>query len=365
MFDELRKRVNKEIEAFFDEEISRASDVGKFNKKFYETLKEFVLRGGKRLRPILSILVYRALGKEDDKVVRPAISIELLHNSTLIHDDIIDRDELRRGKPTFHVIWREEFGDEHVGMSFGILGGDLVRALGLKTIFSSDLDVDLKASLSEIYDRAYITVVDGVLKELDMVFNPHVTEDDYMDMIYRKTAALFEASAAIGAKVARADEFEESKYREFAKLVGMAFQIQDDILGSFGDPKVIGKPVDSDIREKKRTILLIKALEDAEPDDLKVLYEYLKAKDVTKDMVEKVREILKKYGLPYARQKALELVERAKELVADAPNYEDLRAYAEFVVFRRKRVFVYILKVLRMCKQWRNSRGRRLRYLNI
>ncbi len=336
MFDEIRSRINEEIREFFREEIERASSIGRFNKSFYESLQEYILRGGKRLRPILSVLVYRALGKEDDLIYRPSISIEFLHNSTLVHDDIIDRDELRRGKPTFHVMWRERFGDPHVGMSFGILGGDLLRAIGEKAIFTAEIDESLKAELAELYDRAYITVVDGVLKELDMVFEREVTEEDYFDMVYRKTAALFEASATIGAKLSKADEIEEGRFREFAKLIGIAFQIQDDILGSFGDPSVTGKPSDSDIREKKRTILLIRSLQEAEPDDLKILNEYLEKKDLSEDDIEKVREILKKYGLPYARRKALELVERAKELVTSYPNYESLRAFAEFLVFRKK-----------------------------
>ncbi|MEM1813640.1 MAG: polyprenyl synthetase family protein, partial [Sulfolobales archaeon] len=244
-----------------DELLSYATEIaGKVNliisevvrgdeKRLYEASLHLLKAGGKRLRPLLTVLSARLFGLDEDIALYPAASIELLHNFTLIHDDIMDRDDFRRGVPTVHKVY---------GEAMAILAGDLLFSKSYEAMLmlvGKVPDSLIVKALREL-TWAAVTVAEG--QSLDMEFEERddVKMEEYFTMIFKKTAALFKASAYIGGVLAGADDSDLVRICEFARSVGMAFQIRDDELGLVGDEKVLGKPVFSDLREGKKTLLV-------------------------------------------------------------------------------------------------------------
>ncbi|MEM0198527.1 MAG: polyprenyl synthetase family protein [Fervidicoccaceae archaeon] len=274
--------------------------------------------GGKRLRPALVFASGLAFGASEENLLPFATGVELFHNFTLIHDDIMDNDEYRRGVPTVHKLY---------GVPVAILAGDLLFSLSLHVPLSyctQRLSNYRCIEASRKLAWASITVAEG--QALDMMFEKidRVSEEQYMEMIYKKTAALIEASTYIGAVLGRAEERELKKISEFGKNLGLAFQIVDDILGIYGKEEETGKPVYSDLREGKKTLLVLRALELASGDDRRTIENVLGKKDLEREKYREAAEIMEKLGvLEYAKRKAEGLVEEALR------NLESLKGFAE------------------------------------
>jgi len=343
------KKVNDALVSFLDEKIVEAEKISSVNVQFYKDIKDFVMRGGKRLRPVGLVFAYEGVGaKYKGDIYKASLCVELLHNSTLAHDDIIDHDELRRGGPTFHVLYRdrfrEEFGDvasEDFGVAMGILGGDLTWNLGLEAILTSGFPSEQRVEAARLFQKAFQDVVDGVLYEAFLAKRRDVGEEEYMLMIKLKTACLFEKSLLIGAVLGGGTEGQMKALSGYAIKVGQAFQIQDDILGSFGKEEVTGKPADSDIKEGKKTILVVKALETLEGKEKERMLNILGRSDASPEDVDFVREMFVNSGaLDYAKKKAFKLKDEAKKLLkqADPPLSSDVEKFflnlADFVVSR-------------------------------
>ena len=321
-----------------------------FHVEYYGSLEEFLLRGGKRLRPIALIMAYRGVGGADEEsIVRASICVELLHNSSLIHDDIIDRDELRRGGPTFHAKYREWLrsrggpGDPtHFGISLGILGGDSLFNMGFKSLLNSGFRGDLVVRALKLYVEAYEQLIDGMILDMYLPLMGDVGEDDYLEMVRLKTGALFEKSVLIGATLGEATEGQLRALSEYAIKAAQGFQIQDDILGLYGEEGETGKPIGSDIREGRMTLLVIKALREAEPSERDRLRGLLGKPDLSREEVEEARRIIEDVGaLSYAQLRARQLVEEAKESLRRArPSLtreavEFFEELADFFIERR------------------------------
>ncbi|MHA1637925.1 MAG: polyprenyl synthetase family protein, partial [Candidatus Thorarchaeota archaeon] len=282
--------VNEALEEYFDIMIKQVSRLGEWHREFYEHIKEYMTRGGKRLRPILVAIGHKAI-KENIEIkyfYRAACSMEALHNGSLLHDDLIDHDETRRGGKTFHATYRDKMiaqngadKSEDYGMTMAILGGDALINQGSSIINASDLEPDIAVKCLHYYQRAYFDLVNGVLLEIEMVNNPSISPEVYLEMINLKTAVLFETSLLMGASIARATDSQLNALKTFGTKVGQAFQIQDDILGSFGDESVTGKSADGDIREGKKTMLLIQAKSNSTPAQLKELNRLVGKPDMT------------------------------------------------------------------------------------
>jgi len=343
------EKVNRALVEFFDEKIGEAEKISSVNVQFYKDIRDFVLRGGKRLRPVGLIFAYEGVGaRYEGDIYRASLCVELLHNSTLVHDDIIDHDELRRGGPTFHVLYRDRFremfgevGAEDFGVAMGILGGDLTWNLGLEAILTSGFPSKQCVEAARLFQEAFQDVVDGVLYESFLAKRRDVSEEEYMLMIKLKTACLFEKSLLIGAVLGGGTEEQMRALSGYAIKVGQAFQIQDDILGSFGEEEVTGKPADSDIKEGKRTILVVKALESLSEREKEKMLWILGRSDASPDEVDFVRDMfVKSEALEYAKRKALKLKDEAKELLkrADPPLSTETEKFfldlADFVVSR-------------------------------
>ncbi len=301
----------------------------------YEASAHLLKAGGKRLRPILLLAVAKGYGLEEDKALPAAVAIELLHNFTLVHDDIMDRDAFRRNVPTVHSIW---------GEALAILAGDLLFSKSFEAI----LDLEKKGIRHDLVVRATrklawasVTVAEGQALDMDFEKRDDVSEEDYMLMIEKKTAALFQAAAEIGAIIAGASEEQIKHIGEYARLAGKAFQIRDDILGLKADEKKLGKPVLSDIREGKRTILVIYALSKLDANKRRVLLSILGDRTAPIEKLRYAARLIEDSGaVQYAWIKARKLIDEAlKHLEKSGVNdevYEMLSELAEYIVSREK-----------------------------
>ncbi|NPA84645.1 MAG: polyprenyl synthetase family protein [Crenarchaeota archaeon] len=299
-------------------------------ERLYEAARHLPSKGGKRLRPALVLLVAKALGGTTEAALPAAASVELLHNFTLVHDDIMDRDEMRRGVPTVHVVY---------GEPMAIIAGDLLYAKAYEALLRSPQGSDIVKQMAEELTWAAVTVAEG--QAMDMMFEERwdVTEEEYLKMIEKKTGALFGTSAALGALAAGRPELKDL-LKEFGLILGKAFQIKDDVLSLVGDEKVTGKPKYNDLREGKKTILVIYALRNLPADEAEELKRVLGKRDATYEELERAAELIKKSGaLDYAYKLAEEYERRAYEILGSLPTADEealatLKELADFAVKR-------------------------------
>ncbi|MBI5681244.1 MAG: polyprenyl synthetase family protein [Methanobacterium sp.] len=298
--------------------------------KLCEASDHLIKAGGKKIRPSLVVLSCEAVGGKSEDALKTAASMELIHTFSLIHDDIMDKDEMRRGKPSVHMLW---------GEPMAILAGDTLFSKAFETI----LDTDVENIPPKRVVEALRTVVDSCIKicegqALDIGFEGKldVKEDEYMNMIYKKTAALIAASTKAGTILGGGTEEQIQALAEYGRLIGLAFQIQDDYLDVVSDEEDIGKPVGSDIVEGKMTLMVVHALANASKDDKERLISILKANN--EDLVDDAIAIFNKYGsIEYTRDIALRNVKTAKELLdvlEDSEAKESLKLLADFVLER-------------------------------
>ncbi len=283
--------------------------------------------GGKMLRPALTLITAEAVGGARESSLNAAAAIELIHTFSLIHDDIMDQDDTRRGMPSVHKVW----GDD-----VAILAGDTLFSKAFEIIIGS------KGTSSDQNNKALATVADACVKicegqALDMSFEERfdVKQDEYMEMIFKKTGALIAAATKAGAIMGGAsDEVIDAMY-EYGRLIGLAFQIQDDYLDLVADEETLGKPIGSDIGKGKMTIIAIKGLES---DDSGRLLEILKDSENSQSDIDEAIQILTDCGaIEYARNLALESVDQAKEVLEildDSASKQILVGIADFVLER-------------------------------
>ena len=310
----------REILNLIDEELKKYLNK---DNTLYKASKHLTFAGGKRIRPYLSILVYK-LKKDDVKDMLPAaISVELIHNYTLIHDDIMDNDEIRRGKPTVHVVY---------GEPMAILAGDLLYAKAFEAV--GDIEDSKKAhEVLKVLAKACVEVCEG--QAMDMEFEKYwPTVEEYMEMIRKKTGALIEASAEIGSIMADFNREEREAIKEYAKRIGLTFQIQDDILDLIGDKEKLGKPIGSDIREGKKTLIVIHAINNLDEDKKRRLLEIL-GNVKNEDEIKEAIEILKP-SINYARELLKKLTDEAINYlkIFDKDKRKELEELAKFIMNR-------------------------------
>ena len=294
-------KINATIASIFDERINNMTN--NFLKDYYSEIKEYVLVGGKRIRPLLTIATYNGLTNSlEDNIVRPSVGIEFLHNATLIHDDIIDKDDFRRGNPAFHYRFQryhlknqfEKTDAADFGTSIGIIGGDTTFIMGADAYFNQIFPRELNLNSIYFYRQAFTEVIHGVLIEIDMVNKSSISMEEYIQMTSLKTGALIEKSILIGASYAQVDKKYFPLLSTYGVNLGIIFQIVDDILGTFGDEKVTGKPTDGDIREGKRTCLLIEALNKLEGKSKETLLTLLNNSEKSSEDVQEIKELFMK-----------------------------------------------------------------------
>ncbi len=224
--------------------------------ELYAPVDYIMKLGGKRLRPAMAMMAYELFRDDVSTVLPVAMAVEVFHNFSLVHDDIMDKADLRRGQPTVHIKF---------GPNSAILSGDVMLVLAYQ-ILTRLSDPALISSLVRVFNRAAIEVCEG--QQMDMNFENRldVSIEEYIKMISLKTAALLAASLEMGAAAALASEEDQYQIRQFGHYIGISFQLQDDILDTFGDPQLFGKKIGGDIVQNKKTFLILKALEIASPE---------------------------------------------------------------------------------------------------
>lgn len=288
--------------------------------------------GGKMLRPALTLISSEAVGGSKDMTLKSAAAIELIHTFSLIHDDIMDNDDMRRGKPSVHKVW---------GEPLAILAGDTLFSKAFELVISSkedDCPPERIANTLSVLADACVKICEGQASDMGFEGNFDVNEEEYIDMIFKKTAALVAAATESGAIMGGASEELISVMYEFGKLIGLAFQIQDDYLDVISDEESLGKPIGSDIAKGKMTLMVVKALAEADDEDKETLLKILKDQDSPKEDVDIAINLFNKYGsIQYAHDVARGNIKQAKELLKILPDNESkliLLELADFVLNR-------------------------------
>lgn len=322
---EILKAYAEEIDVVIDDSLSKLEP-----ESLYESSEYLIKAGGKKFRPALTLLSCQAVGGKPEKALKAAAAIELTHTFSLIHDDIMDNDDTRRGKPAVHKVW---------GEPLAILAGDSLFAKSFELLSQSAEDniaYERVVDALQVLTNSCINICEG--QALDMAFEDtfNVTKDEYMNMIYKKTGDLITASTTIGAIMGGASSNEIQALRTYGKQIGLTFQIQDDYIDLTGDES-IGKPVGSDLVEGKKTLMVVYALEKANKEDHDRLVELLEAND--ESIIPEAMEILEKYGaINYARSKAYDCVIESKQalsILPDSDAKDALFKLADFVFTRK------------------------------
>ncbi|HAW78329.1 MAG TPA: isoprenyl synthetase [Balneola sp.] len=263
-------------------------------KNLYDPLRYFLNLGGKRTRPTLTLMGCSLFGEPGLKAINAAVAVELFHNFTLIHDDIMDDAPLRRGKNTVHEKWNN---------NIGILSGDVLFVEAYKQLARHEVDV--LPELLSIFSRTAKEVCEGQQMDMDFESRNDVSIDEYIEMIRLKTSVLLGAALEMGAVIAKADSNDVAKINEFGMNVGLAFQLQDDILDLYADPEKFGKQVGGDILSNKKTYLLIKAQELANDDQRKQLNDILN-NQTGESKVNNSRALFDELGVKQSAQKRMD-----------------------------------------------------------
>ncbi|GIX06437.1 MAG: serralysin [Candidatus Poribacteria bacterium] len=323
----------------------------------HDAIYSYMKGGGKSLRPAVLLFSCGAVGGEEERAVPAAAAVEIFHTWTLIHDDIIDRDDRRRGGPTVHEEFRQraisELGYEpeeaiHYGLSIAILAGDMQQGWSVAILATlADYGVDPRLALHLIYDagmRVLSLLVDGELR--DVQFSrweiEALNEDLVLEMLTKKTGILYEYAGKAGALIGLNTLDESHPYvraiSQFTRLCGTAFQLQDDILGIVGDETALGKPVGSDIREGKRTTIVLHAYRQAQEAQRRFLQSVLGNPAASREEIQETVRLLRELGgIEYTAGLARKFVSEALEHLDQLPESyyrELLRFWAEFMIQR-------------------------------
>lgn len=265
-------------------------------KGLYEPIAYELSLGGKRIRPVLMLMAYNIYKEDVERILPQAAGLETYHNHTLLHDDVMDKADMRRNKPTVHNVWND---------NTAILSGDAMLILAYR-LMAEGL-TDRLAEVMHIFTETTMEICEGQQWDMEFEIRMDVKVDEYIEMIRLKTSVLLAAALKIGACLAGAPAEEAQKLYDFGVKMGLAFQLQDDWLDVYGDPKVFGKNIGGDILCNKKTYMLITALEQADEDQRKELERCLTATDFIP--VEKISAVTALYNNIGVGKRCEEMVE--------------------------------------------------------
>ena len=292
--------------------------------KLYKASAHIPLAGGKRLRPVMALITCDMVGGSSEKAIRFATALETIHNFTLVHDDVMDDDDLRHGVAACHTIY---------GLSTAILAGDTLFAYAFEMIADSDIEDRVKSDL--VKNVAYVVRKIAEGQQMDINFEDEETVDskDYLEMIRFKTSILFGAAAYGGASIGGTNEREARELENMATNVGLGFQIWDDYLDATAAEEVLGKPSGSDIRQGKRTLLVIEALNRANKEQRKRLLEILDRENNDKDVEEAVNIMNECGALEECHKQANQYLEGARKVLLKYPESEARNLFEELLEY--------------------------------
>lgn len=256
-------------------------------KNLYLPIQYILQIGGKRLRPVLTMLTCTIFGGNSKNALNAAMAIEVFHNFTLIHDDIMDSAPIRRGKETVHKKWN---------LNAGILSGDAMMILAYQCF--ENYESTLYKKLTQLFNKTALEVCEGQQLDIDFETRNNVALEEYIQMITYKTSVLLAAAMKMGAMIAQADESDTEKIYEFGLNLGIAFQLQDDYLDTFGKEEDFGKQIGGDILENKKTFLYLKALEVCDETTKIRLLTLYNSTDKIPNKVQEVTQLFEKNHIP-------------------------------------------------------------------
>ncbi|MFO8051442.1 MAG: polyprenyl synthetase family protein [Thermoplasmatota archaeon] len=317
-----KELIESEISQFFQEE-SLSSPDDPLAQDLLDNIRDFTMRDAKRVRSILVVMGYRSVGGSDlDRARKAAVSMELIQSMLLIHDDIMDRSDLRRGAPSFHRVYsrihrdKGYLGDpEEFGLNMALIAGDLAESFGEKALMNSgfaseNIQRALRCQTEMIRDTGFGQMLDLYSVELPN-WSGSMVEKVHINKTARYT---FDAPLRIGAELCSAKPEQLRTLADYAIPVGVAFQIIDDIIGFYGDPMRGGKEDLSDIKEGKRTLLILKALELVNEREMSIIQNALGKSELTVEEAEEVRKVVKRSGAEaHSRKRAEELTRSGAE----------------------------------------------------
>jgi geranylgeranyl diphosphate synthase type I len=290
----------------------------------YEASRHLVDSGGKRLRPSMLLLAAEAAGGEALALAPAAVSIELVHNFTLIHDDIMDNADVRRGRPAVHKIW---------GQSGAILAGDTLYSKAFQVLGMTAASPERILGAMNMLSRTCTAICEGQWLDMEFESKDRVTENEYMEMIEKKTGVLYGASAGMGGLLAGASPEVVRALDEFGRLTGMGFQLQDDVIDLLTPEEVSGKRQGGDLIEGKKTLIMIHAFAND------VVVPVFSKKDASAEEIFRSISILEGSGsIEYARSRAEEMVaqgKRALDVLPPTSAKETLLELADYMIRRR------------------------------
>ncbi len=292
--------------------------------KLYEASAHIPLAGGKRLRPVMALITCDMVGGESEKAILFATALETIHNFTLVHDDVMDDDDLRHGVAACHTIY---------GLSTAILAGDTLFAYAFEMITDSDIDDNIKADL--VKNVAYVVrkIAEGQQMDINFEDEETVESKNYLEMIRLKTSILFGAAAYGGARIGGTSEKEARELEKMATNVGLGFQIWDDYLDATASEDVLGKPSGSDIRQGKRTLLVIEALNRANSEQRKQLLKILDSDNNDDDIIEAVKIMDDCGALKECHKQANQYLEGARKILLKYPESEARTLFEELLEY--------------------------------
>jgi len=319
------EKYNKALQVYLSEVVTIKEPI-----QLYEPIKYIVSLGGKRIRPVLTLMSCDFFETDFKKALPAALALELFHNFSLIHDDIMDEAPLRRGKETVH-----QKGD----LNTGILSGDAMLILAYQLF--EEYESEMFRDLAKLFSKTALQVCEGQQYDVDFETKNDVTIFDYIKMIDYKTAVLLGASMKMGAIVANASEECRTHSYEFGRNLGIAFQLQDDYLDCFGNPETFGKQIGGDIIANKKNFLYIKAFQNSNKRDKEILEKLFSEKP--KDSTNKINVLLDIYKKSGATEEALNEIsnytrkanEILKELEISEENKKALLSFGEKLMNRK------------------------------
>ena len=295
----------------------------------YEPIQYILGLGGKRLRPVLTLMACEVFDVDCQKAIPAATAVEVFHNFSLIHDDIMDDAPLRRGNETVHEKWN---------LNTGILSGDAMLILAYQ--YFEEYEPTIFRALAKLFSKTALEVCEGQQYDVDFETRDDVTIPEYLKMIQFKTAVLVGAAMKMGAIVAETSAENADSIYDFGLNLGIAFQLQDDYLDAFGDPETFGKQVGGDIIENKKTYLYLKAIEFASKNEKEqLLHLFSIHPNDNADKVSSVKAIFNQTGASEATQKAIQdytfkALETLKDMNIDADKKEILKAFGQNLMNR-------------------------------
>ena len=319
-FNESREIINNTIS-----KINFADDPA----ELFDPIKYTLSTGGKRLRPALVFMSCELFSGKIDEAIKPALGIEMFHNFTLLHDDIMDNDEMRHGVPTVH---------KKFGMPVAILAGDVLFSKAFQVITDSKLSPIATTQLVSRLAKACVDICDGQLLDVKMAEERRIpSQAEYITMIGKKTAALFDVSCAMGAICATNKVKDISNLSSFGRNLGIAFQITDDLIGVMGDPKITKKPVGNDLREGKKSLPILMAIKLAKDSDKKIILKAFGNSKISRKDLNRAVDVIRSLGIEESvRKQALKHAEKAKKSLGNYSGSakDELISLLDFVVKR-------------------------------